>query len=94
MHGEYLLLYGKRPSHRRDAPQEGNPLYQFSGNGGTFEYVDGNHLRENGGDHRLQWDGDDTFTTTFLWDGVEFSEEWTRTEIPETIDRMLECTGL
>lgn len=73
---------------------EGNPLYQFSGNGGTFEYVDGNHLRENGGDHRLQWDGDDTFTTTFLWDGVEFSEVWTRTEIPEELDRMLECTGL
>lgn len=73
---------------------EGNPFFQFSGNCGTFEYVDENHLRENGGDHRLQWDGDDTFTTTFLWDGVEFSEEWTRTEIPEAIDRMLECTGL
>lgn len=66
--------------------RESSELIFFSGNCGTFEYVDDNLVRENGGDCRLEWKGENTFGMTLMWDGVEFYEEWTRTELPEGLE--------
>lgn len=69
-------------------------LCLISGNCGTFEYVNSSLIRERGQDFIVKWLDADTYGVTFNFDGLTFYEIWARTEVPERIDQLLECTRI
>lgn len=62
-----------------------NLFYTFSGNFGTFEFVNDNLIKEHGTDFHLSWTDTDHVTMTFKMNGHDWEEEWEHVRTPRHI---------
>lgn len=65
-----------------------NMFYTFSGNFGSFEFVNDNLVREHDSDFHLVWTDEDHFTMTFRLNGRMWEEEWEHVRTPRRIRQM------